>query len=203
MRARARCRRCRRNIRRCDNEKKQASSEGEEKRYPSHGGQARGSDAEEERSDGRGLTPVSAKQTAKGTVPSEASGAPWTVPEARKKNLLYHEDRENRFFSEDGMAKTKKLTVRPLDDRVLVKPLEAEERTAGGIVLPDTVKEKPQKGTIVAVGPGRILKDGARGKMGVKVGDVILFGRYAGNEITIDGVEHQIMREQDILAIVE
>lgn len=100
------------------------------------------------------------------------------------------------------MAKEKKVSVRPLDDRVLIKPLEAENRTAGGIVLPDTAKEKPQKGTVIAVGPGRLLEDGKRGEMAVKAGDTVLFGRYSGSEVTIDGEEHQIMRETDILAIV-
>ena len=101
------------------------------------------------------------------------------------------------------MAKTRTIKVKPLDDRVVIKPMEAEERTAGGIVLPDTAKEKPQKGTIVATGPGKLLEDGSRGEMSVKVGDVVLFGKYAGTEITIEGEEHQIMREQDILAIIE
>jgi chaperonin GroES len=95
------------------------------------------------------------------------------------------------------------MKVKPLDDRVVIKPMEAEERTAGGIVLPDTAKEKPQRGTITAVGPGKLVEDGSRGEMSVKVGDVVLFGKYAGTEITIEGKEHQIMREQDILAIIE
>lgn len=101
------------------------------------------------------------------------------------------------------MAKTSTTKVKPLDDRVVIKPMEAEERTAGGIVLPDTAKEKPQRGAIIATGPGRLLEDGSRGEMSVKVGDVVLFGKYAGTEITIEGEEHQIMREQDILAIIE
>jgi chaperonin GroES len=101
------------------------------------------------------------------------------------------------------MAKEKKASVRPLDDRVLIKPLEAEKKTAGGIVLPDTAKEKPQKGTVVAVGPGKILEDGSRGEMSVKVGNRVLFAKYSGAEVTIDGVEHQIMHEGDVLAILE
>jgi len=101
------------------------------------------------------------------------------------------------------MAKEKKASVRPLDDRVLIKPLEAEQKTAGGIVLPDTAKEKPQKGTVIAVGPGKTLEDGKRGEMSVKVGDTVLFAKYSGSEVTIDGVEHQIMRESDVLAILE
>ena len=101
------------------------------------------------------------------------------------------------------MAKDKKVSVRPLDDRVLIKPLEAEEKTAGGIVLPDTAKEKPQKGKIIAIGPGKLLEDGKRGEMSVKVGDTVLFAKYSGTEVTIDSEEHQIMREADVLAIVE
>jgi chaperonin GroES len=101
------------------------------------------------------------------------------------------------------MAKKKKPSVRPLDDRVLIKPLEAEERTAGGIVLPDTAKEKPQKGTVIAIGPGKLLDDGTRGEISVKVGDTVLFAKYSGAEVMIDRVEHQIMHEADVLAIVE
>ncbi len=101
------------------------------------------------------------------------------------------------------MAKAKKISVKPLDDRVVIKPMEAEERTAGGIVLPDTAKEKPQRGVIVALGPGKLLEDGARGEMSVKMGDMVLFGKYAGTEITVEDVEHQIMREQEILAVIE
>ena len=99
------------------------------------------------------------------------------------------------------MAK-KKITIRPLDDRVVVKQLEAEEMTAGGIVLPDTAKEKPQKGEIVAVGPGRLLDSGDRGGMSVKVGDHVFFGKYAGTEVKVAGDELKIMRESDILGII-
>lgn len=91
----------------------------------------------------------------------------------------------------------KKLNVTPLHDRVIVKPAPAEEKTAGGIIIPDTAKEKPQRGTIVAAGPGK--KDEP---MTVKSGDAVLYGKYAGTEITIDGEELLIMRESDILAIV-
>jgi chaperonin GroES len=100
------------------------------------------------------------------------------------------------------MAK-KKVNMVPLDDRVIVKPLEAEERTEGGIVLPDTAKEKPQKGEVVAVGEGRLLDDGKRAKMTLKKGDVVLFGKYSGTEVKIDGEEYSIMRESDVLAVVE
>ncbi len=91
----------------------------------------------------------------------------------------------------------KKLQVTPLHDRVIVKPAAAEEKTAGGIIIPDTAKEKPQRGSIVAVGTGK--KDEP---MTVKVGDNVLYGKYAGTEITIDGQDLLIMRESDILAIV-
>ena len=90
-----------------------------------------------------------------------------------------------------------KLKIKPLADRVLVEPAPAEEKTPGGIIIPDTAKEKPQKGTVVAVGPGK--KDEP---ITVKVGDQVLYGKYAGTEIGIDGVNYLIMRESDIVAIV-
>lgn len=97
------------------------------------------------------------------------------------------------------MAKPK---IRPLDDRVVVKPEEAEETTAGGIVLPDSAKEKPQRGTVVAVGPGRLLDNGSRGTLSVAVGDVVIYGKYGGSELEVDGSEVKILRESDILAKV-
>ena len=90
-----------------------------------------------------------------------------------------------------------KVNIKPLADRVLVEPAAAEEKTAGGIIIPDTAKEKPQKGTVVAVGPGK--KDEP---MTVKVGDSVLYGKYAGTEITVDGENYLIMRESDIVAVV-
>lgn len=93
--------------------------------------------------------------------------------------------------------------LRPLDDNIVIKPAPAEEKTAGGIVLPDAAQEKPLKGTVVAVGPGRTLKSGKRLEPCVKTGDTVIFGRYAGNDIKIDGVEHKIMREAELLAKVE
>lgn len=94
------------------------------------------------------------------------------------------------------------MDVKPLDDRVVVQPLEAEETTAGGIVLPDTAQEKPQRGKVVAVGPGRLLENGDRCQMSVSVGDEVLFGKYGGTEIEVDGDEVKVMRESDILAKV-
>ena len=94
-----------------------------------------------------------------------------------------------------------KLT--PLGDRVLVKRSEAEERTAGGIVLPDTAKEKPKQGEVVAVGSGRMLEGGERVALSVKKGDTVLFTSYAGNEVQMDGEEYLLMREEDILAVVK
>ncbi len=93
--------------------------------------------------------------------------------------------------------------IRPLDDRVLIKPLEAEEKTAGGIVLPDTAKEKPQRGEVVAIGTGKLLDSGDRAPMALKTGDRVIFGKYAGTEIKIEGQEHQIMREHEVLAVLE
>jgi chaperonin GroES len=90
--------------------------------------------------------------------------------------------------------------LNPLDDRVVVKPLEAEEMTAGGIVLPDTAKEKPQRGKVLAVGPGRLLDSGERCKVSVVIGDEVLFGKYGGTDIEVDGDDVKILRESDILA---
>ncbi len=93
-----------------------------------------------------------------------------------------------------------KVNLRPLDDRVVVKPLEAEEVTAGGIVLPDSAREKPQRGKVVAVGPGKLLDSGNRGQLSVAVGDEVIFGKYGGSEVEVDGVDYKILRESDILA---
>lgn len=93
-----------------------------------------------------------------------------------------------------------KLNLRPLDDRVVVKPLEAEETTAGGILLPDSAKEKPQRGKVVAVGPGKLLDSGNRGQLSVSVGDEVIFGKYGGSEVEVDGEDYKILRESDILA---
>src|ERR1043166_5921716 len=90
--------------------------------------------------------------------------------------------------------------LRPLDDRVVIEPMEAEERTAGGIVLPDTAKEKPQRGTVVSVGPGKLLESGERGDLGVAVGDEVIYGKYSGTDIELEGQEVKILRESDILA---
>src|SRR5438093_7252118 len=92
------------------------------------------------------------------------------------------------------------LKVRPLDDRVVVEPLEAEEKTAGGILLPDTAKQKPQRGRVLAVGPGKLRDNGERTPPAVQKGDEIIFGRYSGSDIEMDGREIKIMRESDILA---
>ncbi len=95
------------------------------------------------------------------------------------------------------------MKLKPLNDRVLVKRLESEEKTAGGLYIPDTAKEKPSKGEVVAVGPGKTVDDGKLVAMTVKAGDQVLFNKYAGTEIKLDGVEHLVMREDDILAIIQ
>jgi chaperonin GroES len=95
------------------------------------------------------------------------------------------------------------MSIRPLNDRVLVVGVEEKEKTTGGIIIPDTAKEKPQEGKVVAVGPGKLDENGKRIPLAVKKGDRILFGKYTGNEIKIDEVEHLIMREDDILGIIE
>ena len=96
----------------------------------------------------------------------------------------------------------KKVKIRPQDDLVVVEPTEAEETTAGGIVLPDTAKEKPQRGRVLAVGPGRLLDSGNRGELSVSVGDEVIYGKYGGSDIEIDGEDYKILRESDILARV-
>jgi chaperonin GroES len=95
------------------------------------------------------------------------------------------------------------MKIRPLSDKVLVERVEAEAKTAGGIVLPDTAKEKPQRGKIVAVGEGKLLEDGTRKAVQVKKGDLVLFTSYAGTEIKVDGKEYLIMDESDIMAVIE
>lgn len=95
------------------------------------------------------------------------------------------------------------MKLKPLDDRVVVIPQEAEEITAGGIVLPETAKEKPMMGKVVSVGPGKMTDDGKRAKMSVKKKDVVLYGKYGGSEVEIDGKEYKILRESEILGIVE
>ena len=95
------------------------------------------------------------------------------------------------------------VSIRPLRDRILVKRVEAEEKTKGGIIVPDTAKEKPQEGKVVAIGTGRIDDNGKRIELNVKVGDRILFGSYAGNEVKISGDEYLIMREEEVFGVIE
>jgi chaperonin GroES len=95
------------------------------------------------------------------------------------------------------------MKLRPLNDRVIVQRLEMEEKTKGGIIIPDTAKEKPQKGKVIAVGPGKADENGKRIPLNVKEGDIILFSKYAGSEVTIDDQEYLIMREDDILCVIE
>lgn len=94
------------------------------------------------------------------------------------------------------------MNIKPLADRVVVKPLELTEAKVGSIYIPDTAKEKPQEGQVVAVGPGKISDSGEKVAMEVKVGDKVLYGKYSGTEVTVDGVDYLIMRESDILAII-
>ena len=93
--------------------------------------------------------------------------------------------------------------IEPLDDRVVVEPLEQDTKTPGGIFLPETAKEKPQQGKIVATGPGKLLDSGERAKLNVKKGDVVIFAKYSGTEVEVDGKELMIMRESDLLGVVE
>jgi chaperonin GroES len=95
------------------------------------------------------------------------------------------------------------MMLKPLDDRVVIEAIEAEEKTAGGIVLPDTAKEKPMRGKIVAAGPGKLLDNGKRGEMSVKKGDEVIYGKYAGTEVKVKNKEYIIIRESELLAKVE
>jgi chaperonin GroES len=95
------------------------------------------------------------------------------------------------------------MKIRPLHDRILVKRIEEEAKTSGGIIIPDTAKEKPQEGKVVAVGNGKVLEDGKITPLDVKKGDKILFSKYSGSEVNLDGEEHLIMREDDVLAVLE
>jgi chaperonin GroES len=95
------------------------------------------------------------------------------------------------------------MKIRPLQDRVIVKRIDEEEKTKGGIIIPDTAKEKPQQGKVVAVGKGKVSEEGKVTPLDVKVGDRVLFGKYAGSEVKLDGEEHLILREDDILGVLE
>lgn len=95
------------------------------------------------------------------------------------------------------------MSVKPLEDRVLVKPVDAETKTASGIYLPETAKEKPVRGTIVATGPGKLLENGKRAQMSVHKGDTVVYGKYSGTEVEIKGVKHLIIRESELLGVIE
>jgi|SRR5262245_34159279 chaperonin GroES len=95
------------------------------------------------------------------------------------------------------------MAIRPLHDRVLIKRVEEEQKTKGGIIIPDTAKEKPAEGKVIAVGNGRVLEDGKVRPLDVKPGDRVLFGKYSGSEVKVDGEEHLILREDDILVVIE
>ena len=100
------------------------------------------------------------------------------------------------------MTAKKNLNLKPLEDRLVVKPLEAEEKTAGGILLPDSAKEKPQRGVVVAAGAGRLLDNGKRAEMNVAVDDEVIYGKYSGSDVEVDGEQYKILRESDVLAKV-
>jgi len=129
-------------------------------------------------------------------------------PLARAKNLkekLLEEKQEVKETTTQQGVQGKEgvsMQITPLGDRILVKPLEAEEKTKGGIILPDTAKEKPQEGRVVAVGKGKVLEEGKVQPLEVKTGDKILYGKYSGTEIKLEGEEHLIIKEEDVLAII-
>jgi chaperonin GroES len=95
--------------------------------------------------------------------------------------------------------KTEQVNLKPLDDRLVVQPSDATEKTAGGILLPDSAKQKPQQGTVIAVGPGRLMDNGTRAPLAVKIGDVVLYGKYSGSDVEVGNVEYKILRESDVL----
>ena len=98
------------------------------------------------------------------------------------------------------MAKKQEtVNLKPLDDRLVVQPSDATEKTAGGILLPDSAKQKPQQGTVIAVGPGRLMDNGTRAPLAVKIGDVVLYGKYSGSDVEVGNVEYKILRESDVL----
>jgi chaperonin GroES len=94
------------------------------------------------------------------------------------------------------------MNVKPLADRIIILPLEAEQKTAGGIIIPDAAKEKPQKGEVVAVGPGKVADNGSKIELTLKKGDKVLYGKYSGTEVSIDGKDYLIMKESDVLAVI-
>jgi chaperonin GroES len=94
------------------------------------------------------------------------------------------------------------MNIKPLEDRVILKPMEAEEKTSGGIIIPDNAKEKPQKGEVIATGPGKVSDKGEKITMTLKKGDTVLYGKYSGTEVTVDGTDYLIVRESDVLAIL-
>ncbi len=96
-----------------------------------------------------------------------------------------------------------RLNIKPLDDRIVVEPADAEERTAGGILLPDQAREKPTRGKVLAVGPGKLLETGNRGPLSVRVGDEVYYGKYSGTEVDVNGKKYTVLRESDVLAIIE
>jgi chaperonin GroES len=102
-----------------------------------------------------------------------------------------------------NFTRRQEVKIRPLNDRVILRRIEEEEKSRGGIIIPDTAKEKPQEGKVVAVGKGKVNEDGTVTPLDVKVNDRVLFGKYAGSEINIDGEEHLIMREEDILGVID
>ena len=106
-------------------------------------------------------------------------------------------------MAKKAKKQVRKASIRPLDDRVVVERLEEEAKTSGGIFLPDTAREKPQRGKIVAVGPGKVLDSGERAKLSVSVGDTVLFAKFGGTEVKVDGKELLIIRESDLLALIE
>jgi len=111
--------------------------------------------------------------------------------------INYYKSNINTFY--EGRVQ---MNVKPLADRIIILPLEAEQKTAGGIIIPDAAKEKPQKGEVVAVGPGKVADNGSKIELTLKKGDTVLYGKYSGTEVAIDGKDYLIMKESDVLAVI-
>jgi chaperonin GroES len=134
-----------------------------------------------------------------GRIPPSGCGGETVTTQSHKRNTFTTRKTSD---IEELIMKLKDVKLKPLDERIVVEPVEAEEKTAGGIVLPDTAKEKPQRGKVLAIGPGKLLEDGKRVALSVTVGDEVIYGKYAGSEIEIDGRDLKILRESDVLAKV-
>jgi chaperonin GroES len=126
-----------------------------------------------------------------------------STPGSRESRAVAHSRFASRRTSSGVLPEVPHMKIRPLQDRILIKRVEEEQKTAGGIIIPDSAKEKPQEGRVVAVGNGKVGDDGKLRPLDVKKGDRILFSKYSGSEVKLDGEEHMIIREEDVLGVIE